>query len=153
MKNLIVYYSLTGKNEKVALKLKEIMNCEIEQIVEPVNRHGFLMFFKNGFDALMKKTAKIEPIKSDIKSFERVIFLTPVWAGNLPPAARSFLMENKDKLKNLVFISACGMGKKNEKLSLNVEGITNKKLEGYLFIRDNDVRNDSYIEKLKTFVG
>lgn len=153
MKNLIVYYSLTGTNEKVALKLKEIMNCEMEQIIEPVNRHGFLMFFKNGFDALMKKTAKIGPIKSDIKSFERIIFLTPVWAGNLPPAARSFLMENKDKLKNLVFISVCGMGKKNEKLSLHVESITGKKVSSYLFIRDNDVRSGSYMEKIKVFVG
>ena len=44
------------------------------------------------------------------------------------------------------------MGEKNEKLSLNVEGITGKKLESYFFIRDNDVRNGSYIEKLKAFV-
>jgi len=41
----------------------------------------------------------------------------------------------------------------NEKLlSLHAEGITGKKLESHFFIRDNDVRNGSYIEKLKTFV-
>jgi len=152
MKNLIVYYSLTGTNETVAMKLREMINCEVEKIVELVNRHGFIMFFKNGFDSLMKKTTKIEPIKSGLKSFERIIFLTPVWAGNLPPAARTFLMENKDKLQSLVFISACGIGEKNEKLFLNMEGITNKKLESHFFISDNDVRNGSYIEKLKTFV-
>lgn len=60
MNILITYYSRTHITEKVALKLKEELNCDLEQIIDKKNRSSFFSYIKSGFEAARKIPADIE---------------------------------------------------------------------------------------------
>jgi multimeric flavodoxin WrbA len=151
MKNLIVYYSLNGANERVAMKLKEIINCDAEKIIEPINRHGFIMFIRSGYEAIMKKITKIKPLNNEIKNFDRIILVSPVWAGRLPPPTRTFLVEYKPDLKDLAFVSVSGNGDGNKNILSDIEEIHGKKLDNYMLLTEKESRTSSYIGRLKEF--
>lgn len=151
MKNLIVYYSLNGANERVAMKLKEIVNCDVEKIIEPVNRHGFIMFIRSGYEAITRKMTRIEPLNKEIKDFDRIILVSPVWAGRLPPSTRTFLVEYKADLKDLVFVSVSSNGDGNKNILSDIEEIHGKKLDNHMLLTEKESRTSSYILRLKEF--
>lgn len=79
MNALIVYYSLTGKTRKLAEKLAEQLECDIEKIP-------------------MFGATKLSPDQYDL-----VVVGTPIWLyAPAFPAAR-FLSKNKDKLRKVAF--------------------------------------------------
>lgn len=55
MKALIAYYSRTGNNEKLVNELRAKLECDIEKIVDTVNRKGVWGWIKGGRDASRKK--------------------------------------------------------------------------------------------------
>ncbi|MEI6297022.1 MAG: NAD(P)H-dependent oxidoreductase [bacterium] len=103
MKNLIIYYSRTGNTRKIAEKIKELTNWEIEEIQENKDRHGILGYFLSGRDATLKKTVEIKTIKNDLTKFDTIIIGTPVWAFNVSAPIRTFLRENKNNFKKIAF--------------------------------------------------
>jgi len=152
MKNLIVYYSLTGNNEKAAFILKDIFGCRAEKIVESKNRRGFFMFFRNGYEAITRrKLTDINELKEDLANYDRVILLTPVWAGNLPPAVRTFLSRYGSQLKSLDVVSVCGFGEKNKGIISEISKLVNVKSQRVLFIDMNNVNAGNEEKILREF--
>jgi len=147
MKDLIVYYSLTGTNEKAAFILKDIFGCRAEKIVEAKNRRGFFMFFRNGYEAITRKLTDINELKEDLANYDRVILLTPVWAGNLPPAARTFLSRYGSQLKSLDVVSVCGFGEKNKRIISEIRKLVDVMPQRVLFI-DMNIVNAGNEEKI-----
>jgi len=119
MKILIVYYSRSGSNKKLARKIKERLDCEIEEIIDTVNRQGFLGFLIGGFHASRKKKTKkktkIQLVQKNPGNYDLTIIITPIWAGMVPPAIRTYISENKENLKKIAFISISGKGEPNAK--------------------------------------
>ena len=56
MKNLVVYYSRTGRTKKIAKEIQERLNADIEEIHDVKNREGILGWLSAGRDAGTKKT-------------------------------------------------------------------------------------------------
>ncbi len=152
MRVLIIYYTRTGANEKICRELQNALNCEMEQIVDRINRRGILNFFLAGRDALLKKLTKIDPIKSDPGHFDLVIVGTPLWVGTLPPATRTFLKEYKDRLKRMAAISVSAMGKGNKNALKELETASGKKVNPGLLLREKDIKTGTYKTELESFI-
>jgi len=117
MKTLIVYYSLTNNNEKLALYLKEKLNCDLFAIQTKKKWHFFDIFLS----FLFKKKAHLQEYKIEWSNYERFIFIAPIWLGKIAFPLKTFLTEEKSNIKNYHFISICVGGQK-EKLT---ESLTN----------------------------
>ena len=102
MNKIFVYYSMTGNVHYIAGILKEKMNIDLLRI-EPVKEYpdkGFKKFFWGGKSAVMKETPTLIKYKFDSNKYDEIILGTPVWANNITPPIRTFIKENKDKLKD-----------------------------------------------------
>ena len=91
MKTLIIYYSYTGHTDAVAKKLAERESADIEEIVDS-NRPGKLKVFTLGcYNAIKGNPWPINPPKADLNSYDRLILLSPIWAGNPAPVFNALL--------------------------------------------------------------
>jgi flavodoxin len=151
MKILIAYYSRTGNNERIAYELQKKLNCDIEKIVDTVNRKGFLGFLKSGRAARNKEMSKIVPIEKDPSAYDAVIVACPFWAGNIPPPIRTYISENKDKFNRFALVSVCAAGEGNEKAIPDYEAILGKKVMAHLLLKQNELKHGDYEKELQEF--
>lgn len=152
MKGIVVYYSKTGNNKKLGEIIKEKLNFTSEEIIDKKRREGVFGFIISGYDALFKRLTQIEKLKQDIENFEHIIIGTPIWAGNITPAIRTFLVENKDKIKNYSVYSVSGFGEKNIKILDEFEKIIGFKPKVFMFVKDDDLRNNQFEDKINKFI-
>jgi flavodoxin len=119
MKTLVTYYSRTGNTKFVADKIAEQLNAEICEVVDKKNRKGKLVFLTGGYAALREKLTKIEVTKT-INDYDFIIVGSPVWAGKIAPAIRTFLVLNDFSDKQVAFFVTMG-GDKPEKALNNMK--------------------------------
>ena len=102
MKTLIVYYSLSGNTEYIANHISKKINANTLKLkpVKEIPTKGIKKFYYGGKSAVMKKTPALENYDLNLDEYNHVIFGTPIWAGTFTPPLRTFIQENKDKLKN-----------------------------------------------------
>ena len=113
MKNIVVYYSKTGNTKYVAEKIAENIDAELSEITDKKNRKGKLNFVKSGYESIREKLTEIE-VSKKIDDYDFVIVGSPVWAGKIAPAVRTFLAKNDFTDKKIAFFVTVG-GKKPEK--------------------------------------
>lgn len=126
MKTLVAFYSRTGTTKKVAEKIAQNLNCDIEQITTPDNRSGITKYIKCGKEGLKRILAKINPTTKNPADYDLVIIGTPNWAGNMSSPIRTYLTENKDKFKKVAFFATMG-GEDISKTFIEMEQIVNQK--------------------------
>jgi hypothetical protein len=80
-----------------------------------------------------------------------VILFTPIWAGCLPPATRTFLKKYGNKIKNLEVVSVSGFGNKNRGFIGDVNKTIGRDIPKALFITENNVKDGSYRGILEKF--
>jgi flavodoxin len=151
MNALIAYYSRTGSNEKLVNELEAKLGCDVEKIIDTVNRKGIWGWFKSGYQASRKRTSKIEPINKDPGSYDLVVFCYPFWSGLMPPPMRSYISENRSKFNKVALMSVSGRGKNNGKAVPDFEDATGKKSSATLILSQLDIRRSSYKDKLQEF--
>ncbi len=149
-KILVLYYSRTGTLRKVAGGITINLNCDMEEIIDTKNRKGIIGFISAGRTAMTEKLTEILPIKSDLTKYDLVVIGTPVWAGKVSTATRTFLVQNADKIKEVAVFCASGGAGKSKVVSI-VEEITGKKVTGVLEISGKDFKDETYINKIKKF--
>src|SRR5689334_1413901 len=107
-KTLIVYYSLTGNTARVAHDLAQRLGGELESIRDREHGAGILGFIKCSFDALRGTKVDIAPIFRNPRDYSLVIVGTPVWAGKMTPAMRTYLQQFRGQFRQLVFFTTSG---------------------------------------------
>lgn len=114
MKTLIISYSFTGNNEKIAKKIAKILGAELCVLEEMKNRNVFTIVL----DVLFNRTPLIKEIEKNLGHYENLIFVAPVWFGKIATPLRQLLKELKGKNENysLVTLSAGADGNKNPNL-------------------------------------
>jgi flavodoxin len=151
MKVLTAYYSRTGNNEKLVNELQAKLGCDVEKIIDTVNRKGAWGFLKSGYQAYRKKTSRIEPIKKDPSSYDLVIVACPLWASLMPPPIRTYIFENKNKFNKVALMSVSGGGKGNDKTIPDFETALGKKTSAILLLAQAELKKGNYEEKLQEF--
>ena len=96
MKTIVVYYSLEGNTDLAAKKIAEKTGADLLRL-EPVKAYpdsGFRKFFWGGKSAVMAETPALRQYAFDPSAYDRVVFGSPVWAGNMAPPLRTFIKDN-----------------------------------------------------------
>jgi len=91
MKNLILYYSRTGKTRFLAEKLQQELGGDLVEIRDLKNRKGPFGFLRGVRDAYLGLNTEVAPLSFDLSKYELVILGTPVWASSPTPALNTFL--------------------------------------------------------------
>ena len=105
---LVVFYSRTGTTRKVAGQIAQALGCATEELTDAKGRAGLLGAIKGGGDAFRKKLTRIGKAANDPGDCELVVIGTPVWAGSMTPAVRTYITEQKDRLPQVAFFLTTG---------------------------------------------
>lgn len=123
MKPLVVYYSHSGNNEKLALELRDRIGCDMYEIKEKKKRKDISILF----DVLTKRNSRLAPLEFDVSGYGPIILLAPIWAGKIAAPMRTFIKMEKDKLTNYSFITLCsGRTGQGEKILAELSSLTPK---------------------------
>lgn len=116
LKRLVVYYSRTGNTKFVADKIAQNLKADLCEILDKKNRNGKLVFLTGGYAAFREKLTTIEAAKS-IDDYESIIIGSPIWAGKITPAIRTFVTQNDFSRKKLALFITMGRNKTRKALS------------------------------------
>jgi len=107
MRSLVVYYTRTGNTKKVAEMLQAKLEGDIEEIVDTKKRAGILGWLGAGKDGAKGIETTIREIKNDPGEYDLVVIGTPVWAGGMAAAIRTYITQNKDKFDRTALFCTC----------------------------------------------
>lgn len=152
MNNNVFYFSRTGNSERIAKNISEKLGCPMTRLTDDVSWKGILGWLRGGFYSIRGKKTKVSIEGSpDIASLDKVILVSPLWAGNTAPAGYSFLEDYMNDIKEL-FVVICNDGSPAdtafEKLEQRVGKIKNK-----YGITKNKGNEEEVITKLVHDVG
>jgi flavodoxin len=117
MKNLIVYYSFTHNNEKLADYLRKKLNCDSVKIETVKKRNGLSILL----DLVFKRKPELKTVPYYLRDYDHVIFIAPIWAGKIAMPMTSYLIKEKQNVKSYSFITLCGGGNPNQKGKIGSE--------------------------------
>ena len=111
MKNLILYYSRTGKTRSLAEKLQQELGGDLVEIRDLRNRKGPFGFLRGVRDAHLGLKTEVAPSSFDLSKYELIILGTPVWSYGPTPALNTFLQTcNLTDKKVIIFVTSRGTG-------------------------------------------
>jgi len=113
MKTLILYYSFSGNTRKLASQKAAETGADIEEIIETKKMFVLKAYILGAYRAMKRKKTDIQPIKSQLNDYEKIIIMVPVWASNPAPAFNSIIEQlPSGKKVELIMVSA-GSGTKS----------------------------------------
>jgi flavodoxin len=151
-KVLVVFYSRTGTTTKVAEAIKDALGCEIDEIEDTKGRSGIIGWLGAGRDAGSGSLTKISGVDKDPSEYDVVVIGSPTWNGHMSTPIRTYITENKDRLKEIAIFST---GDGNEPVAIkDMEKLAGKSpLATLHLVRKRDVDDGSYIERVGEFAS
>ena len=104
MKAIVVSYSLTGNNDRLAASVAATLGAEHVRITEPKPRK----MSKIVLDAVFNRTPKIILPAEKIEAYDRVLFVGPVWMGQIASPLRACFSQLGQRIGKYAFISISG---------------------------------------------
>lgn len=152
-KILLSYYSRSGNAKVIAQKIAKVLNCDIDEVSDLKRREGFFnTIIKSPIESFLKIKTKIS-YKIDPSRYKMIIFGSPVWANNLSPATRTYVLKNKEKIKNYAFFLTCANDKNNfEKILIDFKRMIGKEPIAIAVFTENEIKNKKLDKKIKEFV-
>ena len=93
MSTLVIYYTYSGRTKAIAEELAVTEPADIVEIKE-VRRPGKLKAYTAGIVSSIKGSAwPVQPLDADFSKYDKLIMLSPVWAGNPAPAFNAMLKQ------------------------------------------------------------
>ncbi|MFA4639824.1 flavodoxin family protein [Pyrococcus kukulkanii] len=152
MKTLIVFYSRSRTTKRIAQEVARALNADIDEIIDKKPRKGILGFLIAGYDATMGKTTEIE-FEKDPSSYDLVVIGTPVWNGRVTPAIRTYLLQNRGKIRNAAFFCTCA-GRPGKCLEQMEEILGKRPVLRKILVRKRlEEGIKEFVEELKTLSG
>lgn len=151
MKFLVVYYSRTKTTQKVAEVLKIKLEADVEEILDLTSRAGGLGFIRGGKDAVFERPTRIAASQHNPENYDVVIIGTPVWAGTVTPAVRTYLSQNARYLKNVALFTTQG-SKETQKVMIAMKKILDVEPLAELQLTTKEVLKAEYGKKLDVFI-
>jgi flavodoxin len=111
MKNLIVYYSFTENNKKLAEYVRNKLHCDIVGIETVKKRAGLSILL----DLMFNRKPGIKPVPYSLRDYDHIVFMSPIWAGKIAMPLTSFLIKEKQNVRTYSFITLCGGGNANQR--------------------------------------
>lgn len=104
MKTVVISYSRTGNNQTLAEAVAAELSADHVTITMP----GEKSFFSIGMDMLLNRTPKVIAANEKPGDYENVVFVGPVWMGQIASPLRSSFKKHRNKLQQYAFVSISG---------------------------------------------
>ncbi len=108
MKTLVVFYSRDGHTKRIALSLADLLKADCEELIDLANRRGIRGWLFAGRDAMRRKLTRLQKSAKPPADYDLVVIGSPVWAGNITPAVRTYLAEYGRQIKRAAFFCSKG---------------------------------------------
>jgi flavodoxin len=153
MKVLVVYYSRTGTTKKLAQKLSAELKADIEELIDRKNRSGLIGWLYGGRDGMKRIPTDIDPVKSDPADYDVVLIGGPLWGfRGIAPASRTYLLQNKDKIKQVAFFMTRAGKRSSDPALDDLKQVYGKPVLGTLDIMQKDLESPETAEQIASFV-
>jgi flavodoxin len=149
---LVVYYSRTGNTKKIGDEIAQALDCDKEELIDTKKRSGIFGYLIGGYDATRKNLTILKDIQKKLMEYDLVIVGTPVWSWTVCPAVRTFLLNNKEKIKNIAFFATEG-DSGDERTFAEMEKISGKRPVATSVIKTKYIVNNNYSDKIDLFVN
>ncbi|GEM_PF-259927 len=100
----VISYSLTGNNQALAASLAGALDAEHLRVVESGRR----TMAKIVFDVIFNRTPRVQVALQEIEQYDLVVFVAPVWMGQIASPLRACLRELESRINSYAFVSICG---------------------------------------------
>jgi hypothetical protein len=104
VKVAVVSYSMTGNNQALAERVTKEFAAEHIRIAEPKRR----TMGKIVLDLLFNRTPKVQPAPDKLGDYDLLLFIAPVWLGQVAFPLRAYLKHLKANPRRYAFISISG---------------------------------------------
>lgn len=104
MKTIIVTYSFSGNNARLAKSLAEKSNADLTEVREFRRRNIPTIVM----DTLLNRSPKIQDLQTEIRDYDHVIFVAPIWFGKVASPFRQVFHQCRNELKRYSFVSISG---------------------------------------------
>ncbi|MEX1376536.1 MAG: hypothetical protein AB1Z23_03570 [Eubacteriales bacterium] len=113
MKAVIISYSQTGRNAKLAQMVSQELGIDNIKIVEKNQRKLMTV----AWDLVFNRVPKVQPDPREMDKYDIALLFTPVWMGAPATPTRAYLKHLKKSGQQYAFLSLCGgAGEKNPML-------------------------------------
>lgn len=149
MKSLVVYYSRSTITKKLAEKIADQTNADIEEIKPKVNYQGRIGYARAIKDARSEKNIELETLKYNPADYDIIYLGAPVWASKTANPLISYIKQNKNNFKNVKFFLTAGSSGFESSFE-QMEKESQKPLKT-LNLTTKEVKQDNY--DLKSFIS
>lgn len=151
MKTLVVYYSRDGLTKKIGDSVADLLKADAEEIFDKTDRSGFWGWLFGGRDAFRKKLTVIGGPKNDPAAYDLVVIGSPIWAGRMTPAVRTYLLQNSAKFNQTAFFCTKG-NSPTKNYFTELAQLTGKKPLAELDIKKGEEKTGIATHKMIQFV-
>jgi len=150
-KALVAFYSRTGTTRVLARAVSEVLGCETEEGFDMKNRLGVFGLLGAAWDAGFRRTTPIRETGKDPSLYDIVILGTPIWNSRMAPAMRTYISEQRDRLKEVAFF--CTSGGSGQKTAFEeMEELSGKRPIAVLEITKGEVKQKQHGPKIDQFL-
>ena len=100
----VVYYSRTGRAQMVATALKNQLGCEMGEIMSDSKKGVFTIML----DQLFNRNDCQQPFSKNLKVYNPIIIVSPIWFMRLSSPARTFIKNTDMKGKDAFIFTTSG---------------------------------------------
>ncbi|MBD3309774.1 hypothetical protein GF351_00995 [Candidatus Woesearchaeota archaeon] len=151
MKAMVVYYSRTGNTRKIGQEIAKELDADVEEIVEKRSREGFLGYLRSGKEALTRKLVEIMPLDTDLSAYDLVVIGTPVWGFAVSSPVRTYMTDNRNRLRQSKLAFFCTMGGSGDKKTFSqMQEIAGREPVAVLSVKAAEIGSCS--PRIKAFV-
>lgn len=151
-KVLVAYYSRTGTTKIVADELARRLEADVEVIRDTKSRQGLFGWLGAGRDASKKAKTIIGPLQYDPSGYDLVILGTPVWAWNMTPAIRTYILQNRGKFRKVAFFCTMG-GAGDAKTFAGMAELCGQKPLATMALRSEEVKMNQFHSGINRFLA
>ena len=141
---LCVYYSRTGRTEKLMQEIATEFDYELVKLEDGVKRSGLSGWLVSGLHAVSRKVPPVQELQTrlPLKDYDLVILGTPVWAGRCSAPVRSFLQQYGDQLKKVAYLITRASDVRYEEVFEQMDGYVQRDHLCAVTIRPDTIGSD-----------
>lgn len=162
MKTLVVCYSNSGTTMSVAECIAQDLGAVLDAIEEVKARPPLIFegrkapasmgaFMGAALSAVFGRGSRIAQTRIEPSGYDLVVVGTPVWAGSLAPAVRSYLKRHRKALRRVAFFCSAGDPSKMRVFG-QMRKLAGKDPIATIAVRSDDARTEACPKAIGEFV-
>ena len=128
---IVVFFSRMGYTRKIAYEIANEKKCAILELKTPERTENTLGFLWCGRFGMHKWPMKINDINIDLKKYEKVVIVSPIWVFDICAPIRKFIMEYKNDINNVEYVFTHFMKAKFINVANNLDKIIGIKRDNF----------------------